>query len=74
LRADRVLSRIRETRGGKMYDARFGVRGKGEGVYADAIGSLFEQTAKALGLTTDRFGGDEGANTFRRPRGQLALF
>src|SRR5262249_15193934 len=34
LRADRVLRRIRETRSGKMYDARFGVRGRGEGAYA----------------------------------------
>ena len=31
LRADRVLRRIRETRGGKMYDARFGVRGTRRG-------------------------------------------
>jgi DNA repair photolyase len=74
LRADRVLARIRETRGGKMYDARFGVRGRGEGVYADAIQSLFERTAKALGLQTSGFASDQGASTFRRPRGQLALF
>lgn len=74
LRADRVLRRIRETRGGKMYDARFGVRGRGEGHYADAIHSLFEQTAKSLGLETGAFAGDEAPSTFRRPRGQLALF
>jgi DNA repair photolyase len=73
LRADRVLRRIRETRGGKMYDARFGVRGRGEGVYADAIHSLFEQTARGLGLDTHPLGGD-AASTFRRPRGQLPLF
>lgn len=74
LRADRVLARIRETRGGQMYDARFGVRGRGEGVYAEAIQSLFERTAKALGLQTSGFASDEGASTFRRPRGQLPLF
>src|SRR3954451_4455921 len=27
LRADRVLARVREARGGKLYDSRFGVRG-----------------------------------------------
>ena len=31
LRAERVLRRVRETRGGNMYDARFGVRGARRG-------------------------------------------
>jgi DNA repair photolyase len=74
LRADRVLRRIRETRGGKMYDARFGVRGKGEGAYAEAIQSLFGQTAKALGLETRSVADEEIQTTFQRPRGQLVLF
>jgi DNA repair photolyase len=74
LRADRVLRRIRETRGGKLYDARFGVRGRGEGVYADAIASLFEQTAQKLGLQTRGFADERAPPTFQRPRGQLALF
>lgn len=76
LRADRVLRRIRETRGGKMYDSRFGTRGKGEGAYADAIARLFEQTAQKLGFDVARPG--EGvASTFQRPPGkkrQLTLF
>jgi DNA repair photolyase len=50
LQADRVLHRIRETRGGKLYDARFGVRGRGEGVYSDSIQTLFHATARRLGL------------------------
>jgi DNA repair photolyase len=73
LRADKVLHRIRETRGGKMNDARFGIRGKGEGPYADAIASLFEQTAQRLGFETSRPSND-GPDTFRRPKGQLPLF
>jgi len=72
LRADRVLRRIRETRGGKMNDPRFGTRATGEGPYADAIAKLFEQAADKLGLPTSM--PDEGATTFRRPRGQLGLF
>jgi DNA repair photolyase len=72
LRADRVLRRIRETRGGKMNDPRFGTRGTGEGPYADAIAKLFEQAADKLGLPTSM--PDEGTTTFRRPRGQLGLF
>ena len=74
LRADRVLRRIRETRGGRMYDSRFGIRGKGAGAYAMAIRALFEQTAKGLGLETRSVADDTAASTFTRPRGQLALF
>jgi DNA repair photolyase len=50
LRADRVLARVRDARGGKLYDPRFGLRGTGEGHHADTIRSLFEQTTKRLGL------------------------
>lgn len=50
LRADRVLHRIRETRGGRLYDARFGARGRGEGEYAETIRTLFLTTARRLGL------------------------
>jgi DNA repair photolyase len=78
LRADRILRRIRETRGGKMYDSRFGVRGTGEGPYAEAIANLFEQTAQKLGFESGRVGQDAidppTAETFRRPKGQLPLF
>ena len=74
LRADRVLHRIRETRNGKLNDARFGTRGKGEGPYAEAIASLFEQTAQKLGFETTRALDDAPPSTFRRPKGQLTLF
>jgi DNA repair photolyase len=50
LRVDRILHRIRETRGGALNDSRFGVRGRGEGPYALAIRSLFVVTATRLGL------------------------
>jgi DNA repair photolyase len=74
LRAERVLRRIKETRGGKMYDARFGVRGKGEGPYAEAIQALFQKTVEKLGFARRDDVSDETPTTFRRPRGQLALF
>jgi DNA repair photolyase len=50
LTVDRVLHRIRETRGGQLYDPRFGKRGRGEGTYAEAIRTLFETTAARLGF------------------------
>ena len=77
LRADRIVRRIRETRGGKMYDARFEVRGKGEGPYAEAIHALFQQTATKLGLlchAEHEEAAEPAVSTFRRPRGQLGLF
>jgi DNA repair photolyase len=73
LRADRVLRRVRETRGGKLYDSRFGTRGTGEGPYAEAIATLFEQTAQQLGYEK-RESIEPRPTPFRRPRGQLALF
>ena len=64
-RAERVLHRIRETRGGNLYDSRFGIRGRGEGLYAEAIRSLFEATTRRLGLKTEFE--DDGPTPFRRP-------
>src|SRR3954464_15414575 len=74
LRADRVLNRVREARGGKLYDSRFGVRGRGEGNYAEAARALFDATVKRLGMN-EGFQADTDGDTFRRPgRGrQLAL-
>ena len=70
LAADKILHRIRETRGGKLYDSRFGARQVGEGHYAETIQSFFDQMVKKLGFP-GRF---PAPSAFRRPaRGQLAL-
>jgi DNA repair photolyase len=71
-RADKVLARVREARGGKLYDARFGARQRGDGPYAEAAMRLFEATAQRLGLETG--GRDQLPTTFARPRAQLPLF
>jgi DNA repair photolyase len=76
LAADKILHRIRETRGGdKLYDARFVVRGRGEGVYAETIATIFDSTVKRLGFG-DRDAARELPSRFRRPPkgGQLSLF
>ena len=41
---------MRDARGGKLYDSRFGVRGNGEGVYAGTIRTLFDGLARKYGL------------------------
>ncbi len=75
LRAEKILARIRDTRGGKLYDSTFGKRGVGEGPYAESISALFDTTARRLGFEDTSF--TERRTTFERPiaRGaQLALF
>ncbi|GGJ15931.1 PA0069 family radical SAM protein [Neoroseomonas lacus] len=67
-RAARVLSLIRQTRGGAMYDSRFGVRQKGTGAYADLLAQRFAVASRRLGL--ERRGGGVGAldcSQFRVP-------
>ena len=49
-RARHVLSLIRETRAGALYDTRFGHRMAGTGVYADLLARRFSRMARQLGL------------------------
>jgi DNA repair photolyase len=82
-RAARVLSLVRQTRGGAMYDSRFGVRQKGTGAYAELLAQRFAVAARRFGL--ERRGGGVDAldcGQFRVPElpgaapraAQLALF
>ena len=52
-RANRVLSLMRSTRGGKLYDAKWGERMVGEGPYAWMIGRRFEIAAERLGFNKE---------------------
>src|SRR3954463_12372647 len=71
LSAEKVLSRVREMRGGKLNDPRFGNRMQGEGPYIQAVRLLFDQTARRLGLASREMGIREEhprpETTFRRP-------
>ena len=53
-RAERVMARIRDMRGGKDYDADFSTRMKGSGVWADLIAQRFHKTCARLGLHRER--------------------
>jgi DNA repair photolyase len=64
-RAEKVLNRIRDTRGGKLYDAAFGDRMRGEGVFARQIQDLFEVSARRAGLERRRL--SLSVDAFRRP-------
>ena len=47
---DKVLGRIRSIRGGKLNDAHFGSRMRGEGEIADVIHQMFELARHKLGF------------------------
>lgn len=70
-RVDRVLKRIRETRGGALNDTRFGDRMVGKGTYWESISQLFHLSVKKQGL--DRFPRVPDPSPFRRPNAQLEL-
>ena len=51
LRAEHVISLIRQSRGGAEYDSRFGHRMRGTGVFAEVLKQRFQLSCKKLGLT-----------------------
>jgi DNA repair photolyase len=73
-RKEKVLNRLRDLRGGKLYDPRFGSRMRGEGLFADQIRVTFETFKRRYGLDKPR--PELSTAAFRRPgQGvQLGLF
>jgi len=74
-RAARVMSLIRQTRGGKDYDPEWSQRMKGTGPVADLIATRFKAAVKRYGLDTR--GQSLNETLFRVPadaRAQLELF
>jgi len=52
-RADHVMARMRDLRGGKSYQSEFGKRMTGSGPYADLIRQRFNRQARAVGLNRE---------------------
>jgi DNA repair photolyase len=79
---DKVLHRIRALRRGKLNNAEFGLRMKGEGIFADQIARLFDVASRKAGwtgqeptLSTASFhrpGGAQLELSLARPPGQAA--
>ncbi len=68
---DKVLGRIRDTRGGKLYDPRFGSRMKGEGTLAELIEDIFQVACRKAGIKGR--GLKLSAAAFRRPGGTQGM-
>jgi DNA repair photolyase len=65
-RFDRVVARLKEVRGGRLSDPRFGSRMTGEGLYADQIRRLFQISLRRLNL--NRRSEPLSLDAFRRPK------
>ncbi len=50
LKSERVLRRVRDTRGGRLYDSTFGLRKRGTGEYAGLVARRFALACKRLGF------------------------
>ncbi|WJF91017.1 PA0069 family radical SAM protein [Paraburkholderia bonniea] len=81
-RAERVMNRVRDMRGGKDYDASFASRMKGEGPWADLLHQRFRQAVRRVGLNErsrgildmSQFRGVQAAARPRDGEAQLDLF
>ena len=74
-RATRVMTLVRQMRGGRDYDPEWGKRQRGDGPYARLIADRFANTCRRLGLDKPRLPLD--CSQFRRPLeagGQPDLF
>lgn len=64
-RAERVMNRLRDVHGGRIYRSGFGLRQEGSGPYADIIRQRFRLASKRNGLNTPEIGLD--TSRFRPP-------
>ena len=71
-KAGRVMTLVRDTRGGGAYDARFHIRQRGTGPYAAMIAARFAAAAKKYGLVNEP--APLETNRFRVRSNQLSLF
>ncbi len=67
-RAERVMARVREMRGGKDNDSRFGSRMTGQGVWAQLLRQRFDKACRRLGYERERI--DLDLSRFRPPASQ----
>ncbi|MCA1600875.1 MAG: radical SAM protein, partial [Acidobacteria bacterium] len=73
-KAERILNRIREARGGKLNSSVFGERMRGKGQYWEATERLFRIHCERLGFNKEHERVSGSRTTFRRPSAQANLF
>lgn len=73
-RAQRVMARVQDMRGGKDYDADFATRMKGSGPWADLLAQRFRRATQRLGFNRQRVEMDTTRFRPPSPHGQGRLF
>jgi DNA repair photolyase len=73
-RAERVMHRIQDMRGGQDYDSDFATRMKGSGPWAELVGQRFRKAAARLGFNAKKLHFDTTAFRPPAPVGQGTLF
>ena len=71
---EKVLGRVREMRGGKLNDPRFGSRMRGEGFYAENMRALYELALHKAGWKKHSRADELSTASFRVPTDQLSLW
>src|SRR6266496_2351117 len=51
---EKVLNRLRALRGGKLYDAEFGKRMRGEGIFAEQMDQMFDVACRKAGIADNK--------------------
>jgi len=74
LRAQKIVNRIKEVKGGVLNKSEFGERMRGEGPFWEMVKKSFEIHTRRLGLNQARYEMKERRQTFRRPSAQGSLF
>jgi DNA repair photolyase len=74
LKAEHVMSRLREMRGGRENDPEFGTRFSGQGLFAQLLAKRFQLACERLGLNLEESSLD--TSHFIKPDryGQRSLF
>jgi DNA repair photolyase len=74
LRAQKIVNRIKEVKGGVLNKSEFHDRMRGEGPYWEMVKKSFEIHTRRLGLNQAKYEMKERRQTFRRPSAQGSLF
>jgi DNA repair photolyase len=74
LRAQKIVNRVKEVKGGVLNRSEFGERIRGEGPYWEMITQNFKIHTRRLGLNQEKYEMKDRRQTFRRPTAQGNLF
>jgi DNA repair photolyase len=74
LKAEHVMSRVRQMRDGRENDPEFGSRLRGQGLMAELLAQRFEKACRRLHLNDEPMGLDTSQFRAQKLAGQMALF